>query len=113
MSWSWQYQWVLFLVTCLNKFIKFWSICFGGVNILGNGKNSLDFFSSIIIILVYGFQRVMDFCIVEMNGYFVKKGKENVYKIINELCISCLISQIVEGVGVVMIDFFVVQGVSC
>lgn len=34
----------------------------------------------------------MDFCVVEMNGYFVRKGKENVYKIINELCISCLIS---------------------
>lgn len=55
----------------------------------------------------------MDLCTVEMNGYFVKKGKENVHKITNELCISCLISQIVEGVGAVMFDPLVIQGASC
>lgn len=36
----------------------------------------------------------MDLCTVEMNDYLVKKGKENVHKITNELCISCLISYV-------------------
>lgn len=55
MSWSWQHQWVLSLVTCPNKPTKPWSICLGGVNISGNGKNSSDLFSSTIIISAHGF----------------------------------------------------------
>lgn len=56
----------------------------------------------------------MDLCTVEMSGYFVKKGKENVHRITNELCSSCLISEIFGCLmSAVMIDPLVVQGASC
>lgn len=55
----------------------------------------------------------MDLCTFEMNGYFFFKGKENVNKITNELCVSGPISQVVEGFRAVNFDPLVIQGARC